>query len=332
MANLKQFIINGYDDIGDGSGSDYVGRDIESLPDVPGLSSAELKARFDALTKQVVAPKFNGLINELGNPPSFDETGIITGNLPEVAENGKIIDSGIPASEVEMSGKYASLSLPLEAGWIRICTVIVPETASAGRTFEIEGFAGTPSYSGFGHWRILLTCTSGENNRKRCAVLEHADNGITKDCFTVRENPIGTYTLYFNNPGIGHSYFVFAKRKFKTSKDNLELYPITMYSDTATIEPTGTEIAIIESEPAFTLATITITASAQQNYSDIALIGSKKSDPVIVMRTHTKDTIPPVYPIACGCPKDGILRVIWNAAPSSEATITCAVYYRKHEV
>lgn len=45
---------------------DYTGKDVASLPDEPseaGMSAAELKAAFDRLTKEVVVPKYNSLVD-----------------------------------------------------------------------------------------------------------------------------------------------------------------------------------------------------------------------------------------------------------------------------
>ena len=43
--------------------SDYTGRDISGLPNRPALPAPTLKARFDALVKNVVKVKFNGFID-----------------------------------------------------------------------------------------------------------------------------------------------------------------------------------------------------------------------------------------------------------------------------
>lgn len=47
------------------TGGDYAGRDISSLDDQPNLTAAEMKARFDALVKQLMVPRFNTLLNKL---------------------------------------------------------------------------------------------------------------------------------------------------------------------------------------------------------------------------------------------------------------------------
>ncbi len=47
--------------------SDYDGKDIESLPDTIAGNAAVVKKRFDAISKEVITPKFNSLIDELEN-------------------------------------------------------------------------------------------------------------------------------------------------------------------------------------------------------------------------------------------------------------------------
>lgn len=46
-------------------GGDYAGLDIGSLEDQPTLSAIELKDRFDALVKRLIAPRFNALLDAL---------------------------------------------------------------------------------------------------------------------------------------------------------------------------------------------------------------------------------------------------------------------------
>lgn len=47
--------------------ADYDGKDIESLPDTIAGNAAVVKKRFDAISKEVITPKFNSLIDELEN-------------------------------------------------------------------------------------------------------------------------------------------------------------------------------------------------------------------------------------------------------------------------
>lgn len=53
------------------TGGDYTGRDISSLDDQPNLTATEMKARFDSLVKQLMAPRFNALLNKLSEEPEI---------------------------------------------------------------------------------------------------------------------------------------------------------------------------------------------------------------------------------------------------------------------
>lgn len=57
------------------TGSDYTGKDVSSLDERPQMSAAELQAAFDRLVKEVVAPKFNALIDALAGLSGADEIG-----------------------------------------------------------------------------------------------------------------------------------------------------------------------------------------------------------------------------------------------------------------
>lgn len=48
--------------------SDFGGNDVKALPDIPasaGMSSSDLKARFDNVSENIITPKFNNLIDGL---------------------------------------------------------------------------------------------------------------------------------------------------------------------------------------------------------------------------------------------------------------------------
>lgn len=47
--------------------SDYLGRDIAGLPNRPALSAQQLKERFDALSKEIIAEKFNAMCDGLND-------------------------------------------------------------------------------------------------------------------------------------------------------------------------------------------------------------------------------------------------------------------------
>lgn len=55
--------------------SDFNNKDISSLPDVPTMGAADLKARFDANAKEIIAPKHNGLIDELQSASAASNIG-----------------------------------------------------------------------------------------------------------------------------------------------------------------------------------------------------------------------------------------------------------------
>ena len=77
--------------------SDYSGRDVSGLADRPALSAAALKARFDSLVKNVVAVKYNGLIEALktlAGGLASRVSGAAAGNFAAFASGGDIADSG----------------------------------------------------------------------------------------------------------------------------------------------------------------------------------------------------------------------------------------------
>lgn len=53
------------------TGGDYAGLDIMSLDDQPNLTAAEMKARFDALVKRLIVPRFNQLLSKLSEEPEI---------------------------------------------------------------------------------------------------------------------------------------------------------------------------------------------------------------------------------------------------------------------
>lgn len=69
--------------------ADYYGKDIAGLPDTIAGEAANVKARFDALVKDVVAPRFNDLIDDIKEDRSRDSYGY---ELPETANEGDAFD------------------------------------------------------------------------------------------------------------------------------------------------------------------------------------------------------------------------------------------------
>jgi len=62
---------------------DYVGKDIESLPDVVSGQASTLKARFDSLVKDLVVARFNALLTRLDSITNHVES--YTGSKANVA-------------------------------------------------------------------------------------------------------------------------------------------------------------------------------------------------------------------------------------------------------
>ena len=104
---------------------DYAGRDIESLEDKPLLSAKQLKARFDSLVKSLVVPRYNALIDELGDPAHIVSESA-EGNIPCFNENGDIEDSGISKNAVEPRRKYGYISGKSDETWYRIAAFHIP--------------------------------------------------------------------------------------------------------------------------------------------------------------------------------------------------------------
>lgn len=69
--------------------ADYDGKDIAGLPDTIAGEAANVKARFDALVKDVVAPRFNDLIENIKEDRSRDSYGY---SLPETGNEGDAFD------------------------------------------------------------------------------------------------------------------------------------------------------------------------------------------------------------------------------------------------
>lgn len=72
---------------------------------------------------------------------------------------------------------------------------------------------------------------------------------------------------------------------------------------------------------------VTAVTVASQRYSDVTgITGLTTSSRALVQRRYSGTGNPSTFPILCGVPSDGTLRVYWNAAPSSGGTsIECDV-------
>lgn len=59
--------------------NDTLGKGVTGLPDAPGLASGDMQKKFDELSKDVIIPKFNQLVDELDEAASSTETRV--GNM-----------------------------------------------------------------------------------------------------------------------------------------------------------------------------------------------------------------------------------------------------------
>lgn len=56
--------------------ADLNNKGVSGLPDTPNLSTSEMQAKFDELSKDVIVPKFNNLVEELSAQSASDNIGI----------------------------------------------------------------------------------------------------------------------------------------------------------------------------------------------------------------------------------------------------------------
>lgn len=54
---------------------DLKDKGVIGLPDTPGLSTSEMQAKFEQITREVIVPKFNQLVNELLDPSAASQIG-----------------------------------------------------------------------------------------------------------------------------------------------------------------------------------------------------------------------------------------------------------------
>ncbi|MBQ5973380.1 MAG: hypothetical protein IJL69_04200, partial [Oscillospiraceae bacterium] len=189
------------------TGSDYTGKDVESLPDAPTITAAQLKARFDSLVKKVVVPKYNALIDELGEP-AHTVNGAPAGRLAALDGSGDLTDSGVDADGVEPKRRMCFISANPSQLWFRVLKVTLPQSINAARAVRVQGFSGTPNSNGRGHWEVLLSMTYlGNAYRKKCTIT-FVDKGITPENFDFRETEQGVYALWFK-PLASTMYYLF---------------------------------------------------------------------------------------------------------------------------
>lgn len=299
--------------------TDYVGRDIEGLEDRPLLSPKQLKARFDSLVKDLVVPKYNGLIDELGSP-AHRVTDVKEGNLPCFDENGDIKDSGVSYAEIEAKREYAYISGQSAEQWYRIAVFRVPFAVAGGRNIRIDGFSGSPDGVGGGHWSLIVTVTHQGNSQGKICRLLLADNGICADNFDFRQTGDGEFALWFK-PSANTDYAMFAQ--INGERDDLEL---SLFSnDTTPVSGQAISVSYTESA-AVRIGMFRSLVGASAEYTDFAVPFAKAGKPVIVTAT---DSSPKVVPKSAVCDTDGTVRVFWMSVPStnvgSALSIICGI-------
>ena len=90
--------------------SDYTGQDVASLPDVVSGQATALKARFDNLVKNLVATRFNGLIDEI--KAQIVPSGVIKAFAGNTAPDGWLICTGQAVSRSECRRRLRFPALP----------------------------------------------------------------------------------------------------------------------------------------------------------------------------------------------------------------------------
>ena len=94
--------------------SDYTGQDVASLPDVVSGQATALKARFDNLVKNLVATRFNGLIDEI--KAQIVPSGVVKAFAGSTAPDGWLLCNGQAVSRSEYAALFAVIGTTYGAG------------------------------------------------------------------------------------------------------------------------------------------------------------------------------------------------------------------------
>lgn len=299
--------------------TDYAGRDIEGLEDKPLLSPQQLKARFDSLVKDLVVPKYNALIDELGSPAHRVSDGI-SGNIPCFDENGDLSDSGVSCSEIEQKRGYAYISGQSLEQWYRIASFRVNFSVSCGRNIKIDGYSGSPDTQGGGHWSVIVTVAhQGDAECKVCRLVL-ADNGITAGNFDFRQTGDGEFALWFKTSA-DTDYAIFSQINGETESLEHSLFS----NDTTPVSGQAISVGCTEAA-SVRIGMFRSLVSASAEYTDFEVPFAKEGKPVVVTAT---DSSPKVVPKSAVCDQDGTVRVFWMTAPASSVgsalSIICGI-------
>lgn len=94
--------------------SDYTGQDVASLPDVVSGQATALKARFDNLVKNLVATRFNSLID--GIKEQVVPSGVVKAFAGSTAPNGWLLCNGQAVSRSEFAALFAVIGTTYGGG------------------------------------------------------------------------------------------------------------------------------------------------------------------------------------------------------------------------
>lgn len=296
---------------------DYSGRDISGLDDVPLLSPRQLKQRFDSLVKDVVVPRYNKLIDELGEPAHLVSGGT-EGNLAALDGNGDLCDSGVALSSVEKGRVRGKISGVGEDLWYRIAAFHIPAYISDGRCFRIEGYSSSPGLEGRGHWGLELTLTNLGNAYRKVCSLVFADKGITPEMFDLRELDSGEFELWFR-PVEQTCYELFLREDGETEPGWAELL-----TDEPG-EPQGETVASVYfAGMGIRLGSVRAAVTAASTYTDVEMSGARVGAPVVVTAS---DPVPKAVPRSALCVQGGYIRVFWSVPPEEDVTVGLGVVY-----
>lgn len=295
--------------------SDYTGKDISGLSNKPMLPAQTLKARFDALVKNVVAVKFNALIDAV----SSAITGVVkkvsggtSGNLASLTADGSIADSGKKAADFEAANAVSTHNTSIKAHggiptrhevykttggfeWFKILSF--PTTYVS--VVRVEGYSLGANYDQRGHFKIIIN--RGSENR---ADLIYATNGLTASNFDVRLSG-STIKLYFLAP----QYTIY-KILSESLYENADITtPLTTYS--VAEAPSGTAITVSSN-----IHTYRGNVTVNDLGTTIAIPWAKTTMAYSVNRNdyHLPAVTAPgqASPINISCVSDGSIKVLWD--------------------
>ena len=169
--------------------AELVGKGVTGLPDVPGLSTADMQAKFDELSKDVVIPAFNKLVETLANNSfgellranGFNYIKINSDNQIEVSVDGKNWNATSSSGHVvedNAGNRYPQRGILVFGGDTKIV-----DDAENGKTFVYgpkgepgpQGVQGIQGEQGLQGKVFVPTVNTGGDISWRLADMEDAD-------------------------------------------------------------------------------------------------------------------------------------------------------------